>query len=152
MNGLYLADIYDIIVNMLPDLNFLISLNDLKEITEITDMFAKKSLRKRPFILADFTELKEGLEPTYEGIEVIENVPLKFNIFVDGDQKDALKYEGIIKSFFKNNENYIRTNLTSAHLGTLTPLTSRMQPETDETRNGRVWMIDLRFRLTLNWT
>lgn len=150
MNGKYLIDLYDEIVQSLPDLNLELVQQGGNELTEISDMFVKKNLRKRPYMLVDLSDQIIGKAPCHEGIDVVEEVPLKLMIYVTGDQKDALLYEGVVKSFIKNSESSLRGKITSAYLGNILPLSSIKRVDED-VKNSNGWVIDLRFKLIFNW-
>ena len=150
MDGTYLIELYDEVKQLLPDINLALTAQDLSELTEINDKFIKTNLAKRPFMLVDLSEPKNGREPYHEGISVIEEVILKLQVYVAGNQRDALAYEGLIKSFFKDQEANLRNKIQDAYLGNILPLYSSLKVD-EEFKNNNGWIIELRFRLLFNW-
>jgi len=151
MVGTYVRDTFDEIKQWLLDLNAALVAQGLDELNEINDMFVKKGLQKRPYMLVGLASRKQSRvacqDQTYD---VEENVPVDFEVYVRGDQRTAILFEGVCKAFVKGKETELRQRISDADLVVIHPDFSEMIQD-DEKQNADGWKITLRFIFKYNW-
>jgi len=152
MVGTYIRDTFDEIQQLLIDFNAALSAQGLDELTDINDMFLKQGIHKRPYMLVGLTQRKESMvrcqDQTYD---VEENVPLDCEVYVRGNQRDAILYEGVVKSFIKGKEDYLREKITDAYLVTVHPAWSEVMIDTEK-HNADGWKVIVRFVFKYSWS
>lgn len=148
MTGTYLRDTFDQILMWLNDLNAALSAQGLEELTEINDLYVSK-VNKVPYMLIDLTSRKQD-RVSNQCVQIEENVPVEFKIFMRGNQRDAILYEGIVKAFIKSKENEITSQITDAQLVVIHPSSSEMRT-TSERKNADGFEITIRYEFKYSW-
>jgi hypothetical protein len=153
MIGIYLRELYSAFIDLLPDLNEKISdiSTDAVKLNQIVKIAGKeKVFSNKPYIKINTDGEITGKTICQSADEVVEEVPIVFELYTEGTEEQVLTYESILKSFLKENINTIREKVTDAYVVGVNFINSRKELDATST-NSKSWKISVKEKYIISW-